>query len=308
MQMLLIGEDVNNRRYPVIYHDNLEYPIFRTYFGPSGAEWHGIYRNRFCKYGIYGMKKLGLAPWFFLFCDNVSLPEGDTPLIVFDTMVTPEYLQWLKRKAGNRRVILWLWNPVQNERQIEQFRQYAEVWSYSPHDCRQYGLTYNTPFYFDCLIDTMDATGIPSSSKKYYFAGREKGRSDGLLHLCSILRKEGAECQITILPDHKATPYEKILEHVKESAGLIDYYMDPMAGPSMRVMESIYFRKKLVTNNKSLAEYDFYDVQNIYIPGVSELSLREFLYIPYNQLPREIMEKYRMSAWLLRFMDEQTGC
>ena len=73
----------------------------------------------------------------------------------------------------------------------------------------------------------------------------------------------------------------------------------------MRVMESIYLSKKLLTNNRHIVEYDFYDPRNILIlpeeglPAVKEI--QDFLKIPFHPYPDSILDGYSFEHWIKQF-------
>lgn len=74
----------------------------------------------------------------------------------------------------------------------------------------------------------------------------------------------------------------------------------------MRVMESIFRSKKLITNNASIKNYEFYNENNIFLlpADLSELpeeSLLDFLQKPFVPYPEEVLSYYDFDAWKERF-------
>jgi hypothetical protein len=100
----------------------------------------------------------------------------------------------------------------------------------------------------------------------------------------------------------KPISYDDVLVKIGKSKAILDYLSDPSDGLSLRPMESIFHKKKLITNSKLIANYDFYRPQNIFILGRDNLSdLPEFLNSPYEEIDKEIIEKYDFKNWLNRF-------
>ncbi len=251
----------------------------------------------------------------------------DPMIIVFDTATSVEYLFELKKKYPEKYIIFWFWNRIDDSSRarMEQAKAILPVWSYSPSDCKLYGLKYNTQFYFDSLIPDDDPKeqdasgqqniGTPGDPPKALFIGREKeDRLDALERIISALKSNGVtvETQITrrlskmerLFLREKLIPYMEVVEKTKKSDILIDCYGSDTAGCSLRVMEAMFFGKKLVTDNRSLADYDFYDSHNIYIMGEDKRSLKEFIEEPCVPVPEEIRNKYRFSEWIKRFSQE----
>ena len=98
----------------------------------------------------------------------------------------------------------------------------------------------------------------------------------------------------------KGIKYSENLNNVKKSDILIDFVNNVHSGLSFRVFESIFYQKKLITNNAEVSKYDLYHEDNIYIWDGEDInidSLRDFLNKPYYILPPEILNKYSFKTW-----------
>ena len=288
----------------IIYYDNGNIPLLRKYFMESGSSFLPLYRNLFTQ-SLDTLTGRRFRPKRLIYSRCPEIPEKE-PLIVFDTKTSPEYFQWLCRNYPEHRVILWFWNPVENPAELDYLPKKVEVWSYSLNDCRQYGLNYNTPFYFDSVVsgDREQKASDQRIRPWVFFAGREKGRKAALDNISEQLKSAGAEVEIYLMPNHGRRgliPYARILDGVKRSDILLDYYVNPDSGPSLRTMESLFFGKKLITNNRMIREYDFYRSENIYILGEENRSLKEFFDGKCYSVEQETIDRYLFTNWLGRF-------
>ena len=256
---------------------------------------------------------------------SLVLPEvsaGDPLIIVFDTATTASYIKKLKRKYPNKHIIFWCWNRISADKidEIEQIKKMVDVWSYSLDDCRRFNLKYNTQFYFDSLIPETVGKNRENekshSRPKALFIGREKkAREKVLKKVFSDLEAEGVEVEAYISKGRsgkykyslreKLIHYRDVIERSRDADVLIDCYGTDKAGCSLRAMEAMFLGKKLITDNLSLADYDFYDSHNIYIIGKEQRSLKEFLSEPYVSVSRDIRDRYRFSSWAERFLEEK---
>ncbi|AAZ19060.1 hypothetical protein Psyc_1209 [Psychrobacter arcticus 273-4] len=94
--------------------------------------------------------------------------------------------------------------------------------------------------------------------------------------------------------------YSENLNNVKDSDILIDFVNNVHSGLSFRIFESIFYQKKLITNNTEVSKYDLYHEDNIYIWDNEKIdidSLRDFLNKPYYILPSKILNKYSFKTW-----------
>ena len=67
-------------------------------------------------------------------------------------------------------------------------------------------------------------------------------------------------------------------------------------------MEALFFEKKLITNNKDIKNYDFYNPSNIFILGENNIEdIKEFINKPYEKVEQKIIDYYDFEQWLSRF-------
>ena len=63
----------------------------------------------------------------------------------------------------------------------------------------------------------------------------------------------------------------------------------------MRTIEMVGLRKKLITTNAEIVNYDFYDSSNICIINRNSPVLdQNFISVPYKELPDSIYQKYSL--------------
>ena len=85
---------------------------------------------------------------------------------------------------------------------------------------------------------------------------------------------------------------------------IFDYLQDDQTGLSLRPFESIFFNKKLITNNSNIKNYDFYRKENIFILNYDDISmLKSFVDSDYLELPKNIIDNYDFQSWSNRFFD-----
>ena len=239
--------------------------------------------------------------------------DKDEIIIVFDSNISKEYLEWLKKNYIKNRIIFWYWNPVHTTLQPDQIPKGIEKWSYSLSDCKKYKLKYNTTFFFD--IYNRDTQKIKLKQKKAIFIGRDKGRLDKLLYLKNELEKQGIICEIHIIGNpkkiidglnqyyEKIMTYDKVIDLIKKSDFIIDIYTDIYAGLSLRPMEAIFFNKILITNSKLIKEYDFFDSKLIYIIGDNKITLSNFLKNCVEDRQYMNVNYYTINSWYKRFSE-----
>ena len=298
----------------IVYYDSGG-RLFTAYFKENGQEC--VQQLRYLLPGSIGRCLCRKTPLALMLRRFPDVDPSDGRIIVFDTRTPASYIEKLRHIYPEKEIVFWFWNPVNDNNRVilDRVRKIVPVWSYSPDDCRQYDLKYNTQFYFDSLIPEQFPE-THNAVPKAFFLGRSKSaRAHVLDRIISELQENGVEVESIITkPRHKdfrqqlfrekLIPYSTVLEKTRNADILIDCYGRDRAGCSLRVMEAMFFGKKLITDNLALAEYDFYDSHNIYITGKDNRSLKEFIEVPVRPVPEEIRNRYRFSAWLERFSEK----
>ena len=300
----------------VLYYDNGNKPIFRKCFNDSGIE---------SRYWLKNDSVFLIDMYFKRFrCIRTILkdliyyfPEGtDGLIILFDTNLSEPYLDTIRKRNPRAKIVIWFWNEIYNEKMLNHLKKF-DIWSYSPRDCEKYGLIYNPQFFFDSVLDRYRSFRNQEKmqgKQGFIFLGREKGRFDTIQSIADEIKKCGWGCETDYLSTSiydrplkmgiKYSPgfqYEVCVEKVLEFQGILDAAYKQNSGLSLRVMESIFFHKKLITTNPLVSVYDFFDENNIYVWGWSKISLEEFLSRPYRPVPDDICKTYLISSWLSRF-------
>lgn len=100
---------------------------------------------------------------------------------------------------------------------------------------------------------------------------------------------------------------EENYQRVQESMVLVDVLNEVHNGLSFRTFEALKYRKKLITTNKSIRYYDFYNEQNFLIleNDDSYAQIPNFLRQEYQELPLKLYEKYSFTNWIKYMLDIQ---
>ena len=172
-----------------------------------------------------------------------------------------------------------------------------DIWSFDKQDVKKYVLKYNSTFYYNPEKTSVDL--------KYdvVFLGRNKDRNYDIKEIQNELVKNGLKAWIKIINNEKDyMRYDTYLSYVNSSKCILDITQNGQAGLSLRFMESLFFEKKIITNNKYILDYDFYDKNNIYILGRDRRNLLDFINTPYNQIDIKIKSNYLFEKWIKRFL------
>ena len=84
-----------------------------------------------------------------------------------------------------------------------------------------------------------------------------------------------------------------------DSRCVLDSAQAGQLGLTIRVLEALGAKKKLITTNEDVVNYDFYRRENIYVYDGKQVNLSDpFFTQPYQELDEDVYEKYSLRSWL----------
>jgi hypothetical protein len=236
---------------------------------------------------------------------------GARKIIIHEPLCTVDYVEWLRKKKPDADIVFWYWNYVKNTINPDKIKSdICRKWSFSRVDCKKYGMRFNPLPYFTEIKS-------PEKTAKYdvVFVGKDKGRLAALLDLRKQLNDMGLTTKFVITPSHsydKNPEYSKPISYMEsvavsaEGRAVLDYIEVTDSGQSLRVIEALFLKEKIITNSVLVYDYDFYRPENIFVLGKDDLSkLPEFLATPYKEIDKEIIMRYDFDSVIERFFTDE---
>lgn len=207
--------------------------------------------------------------------------------------------EYIKKKNPDCKIIMYYWNVINEEyKKILDDNNIDEFWTFDKQDAEKYGLKYNPQFYTSCIkLNEKDI------KQDVVFLGRAKNRKNDLLKLQKQLETRGISTKFAIIETEKdIMKYDKYLDLISKSKCIIDYNDEGQTGLTLRPMEALFLKKKLITNNKDIINYDFYNPNNIFVLGKDDIEeIQEFVEKAYEEIDEKIINYYDFEQWLKRF-------
>ncbi len=258
----------------------------------------------------------------------------DFDLLAYNLIIVEEIFSWnpiflleyLREKNPKACIVYWLRNTLFLEKykngisreNIEAFLDTAkrynfQIASFDKGDCTAYGMLY-VP---QCIIrepGLFKRVDKRASVLKYdlFWAGKDKKRVGFLEKIKRYCDEVGLTYKFAIYPDKKMKyseelspfllqrgnlPYCDIIKIDLESRAILDIVQKGQQGLTYRPIESLFLRKKLITTYEGIKQYDFYRAANILVVNENNISeIKEFLKIPYEDVPLSIVEKYTFNG------------
>ena len=234
-------------------------------------------------------------------------------IIIFDTGNVKYIIDYLSKRNRNVKIILWYWGAVSisvNPNLIN--RNKCSIWTFDKDDSVSYGMKLNSQFFFK--------ENIRFSSKIKWdvcFIGTEKNRLSLLISLENKFNILGLTTYFHIVKSNsiytssnefnysKPISYNESLTLVSETKAILDIVSNDQNGLTLRPLEALFLKKKLITNYANIKSTLLYKLNsiNIFILGEDDDSkLIDFINSSFDETNYlELTKYYSFDSWINRF-------
>lgn len=268
------------------------------------------------KYRKAMQSSLGLSKKkYFYQNDWWKICNGFDIIILFDS--SQDIIKQAQRiestASPDARLILYMLNPISYSRDYDKLSKRWEVWSFSKKESQENGFSYGETFYFKELTDL---NPLPDILYDSFFVGLNKGRMKYLKDLKRLYINKNISPLFYIVDNKKALydprykrrlPYSEVIKYITSSKSITDVVQENQEGLTLRVLESIFFKRKLITNNLHIRKRSLYNSENIFILGYdNNKDLYQFINSPYRAIDNKEVKKYEFSSWLNRIIKRES--
>ncbi len=231
----------------------------------------------------------------------------DYLFVICPDFLLNDELKYITERA--KKSIVFYWDSFSNIPRYERTLPFFDKhYSFEPNDVKKYNLSFLTNFYYNTTQNNNPINDL-------FFIGTFDERIEIILKVLKSTTKSGKSAQIFL-----QTKNERIIEKYKfenitfikkpiiftesekiynNSKIILDVQKKIQNGLTFRVFEAMGKRKKLITTNEDIINYDFYNPNNIFIWKNETTTIpNSFFETPYEELPQQIYEKYSIQNWV----------
>lgn len=230
--------------------------------------------------------------------------EQDITFIIRPDLFDVSLLEKLKKKTEN--FIAYYYDSCKKyPKQVDLIPFFDEIYSYENEDIEKYNFIETSNFIYDESIATEDIRYAIFNISSY------DSRIDEINRIANALSDAGLKIYFILFYFKKlsfsnlisVTEYLSLKETKKlisESRAMLDVQRIDQNGLSFRTFESLGYRKKLITTNKMVREYDFYHPNNILVINSNKIDtdeIKNFLKLAYVEISQDILKKYNLKSF-----------
>ncbi len=247
----------------------------------------------------------------------------DYVFVVKGEGVTVDVIKSLRRAWPDAKFLLYLWDSVENIPDCEnRMKLYDRVLTFDAQDAKQYQIPLR-PLFFG---KEYESDFVEPAEYAYDFA------FIGTAHTIrpQVVKALGAQCRAQgrdyysylYLPHSMVYWYNKVFNPAyrgvkkseirfvplsadaiksvyRKSRCILDVEHSKQIGLTMRTIELVGMRKKIITTNPQVKDYDFYHPNNIYVIDREHPAVpKEFWEKTYEPISESILKRYSLSYFL----------
>lgn len=211
--------------------------------------------------------------------EGVSVNPSDHYFIIFTDIALArydaKYVASYKKRYPNVTMVLMINNAMYlRDKLLKKHLQHMDlIYSFSEKDAEDYGFLFQPDIYSE-----IDPDNAPEITSDIFFAGNANDRADLLNSLGRYMYDNGINAHIYVQntkEKDKKVPegihynewlnYATIMDENMHTNCILEVVGDRYTGMTLRTVEALCFRKKLLTNNYTIEHMPFYDPRFIHI-------------------------------------------
>ena len=239
--------------------------------------------------------------------EDIKDKSYDFTLIIRPDLFFDKQLKILRKNS--KKLIAYYHDSINNiPRKKDVIHFFDEVYSYEKRDVKDFNLKFIPNFIYLNNYKVNDATKtqvFTVISKDYRFKS--------LIKLATFLKQNKFEYKFLVHSDKEQPKSDliqfiterktnsKVLKEINQASIIADIHKYGIQdGLTFRVFESLYFKRKLITSNTDIKNYEFYNPNNIHvIENFDNINIpRNFFLEPYQDIPEEIYKKHLYTTWV----------
>lgn len=311
----LITEELENMGYEVDFFDDR----------PSTNAWVKVaIRINKNMIGLY------IKQYFKEMMNTVKNKEYDVVFLISGQSLSfsEEMISEIKKCQEKAKFVLYQWDSQINFPYVKQVQKYFDkCYSFDRNDVKETPNLKFLPLFYSNVYENIGTKNNEEYKYDFCFVGTAHPKKYKFIKMMSEQLKTVYPKQFIyfFFPSPIVYFYRKIMNKELRKAKYKEFHYVPLKGYEMndvyeasrcvldsaqdgqlgltiRVLEALGAKKKLITTNEDIINYDFYRPENIYVYK-GEIDLNNiFFKEEYKEVDSIIYEKYSLKSWLIEIL------
>lgn len=235
-----------------------------------------------------------------------KIGKQDQILVISPETINAEYHE--KIKKCTEKYMAYLYDSLARNPAGNVLKYFDKVFTFDHHDAAKFG--------FEKLHNYNYLTEIPPRqiTSDLIYVGSFDDRILYLEQIAQEMEKRKIKYRFIIVKGKsiknkvpscgfefrsEKIPLQNLPDYYASAKAIVDLVRPGQNGLSFRFFEAMALKKKMITNNSAVKNYDFYNPTNIFVieDNIAEIP-QDFFERPYEDLPQHIYHKYTLESWV----------
>ncbi|EPE01251.1 hypothetical protein [Capnocytophaga sp. oral taxon 336] len=248
----------------------------------------------------------------------------DFIFVIKGDVITPESLEIIRQKNKTAKTILYLWDSIKRMSNYKKIESYFDtIYSFDRVDALNDNKLKFKPLFYRSEYKR-DGSNHSFLFDLFFIGWAHSDRATLLQKIASILEEQKLKVKFFIfvgkmsyyisksirtvrsMTIRKPISPKAVVKYSTHSRAVLDLAHPLQTGLTMRTIEVLFgINRKLITTNKDIANYSFYNENNILIINRENLEIPKSFFekdfIPY---PKEFIDSFFIENWVKDFFYE----
>lgn len=239
-----------------------------------------------------------------------KLGPQDQILVINPELIERKYHEKIRGFSG--KYIAYLYDSLARCPSEHLFDLFDEIFTFDQKDAKTHNFQLITNYNYlpEAPVtknEKYDLVYLASFDNRLNFLSKIVQKMQGfhLLYQVVIVGKKAWKKNLflknnpSITYTRKRIPHAEIPNYYQNGKVLLDIIRENQTGLSFRIFEAMALKKKLITNNETIKDYDFYNPENILIIKEDLSNFDKcFFESDYQDLNPKIYHKYTIENWV----------
>ena len=242
---------------------------------------------------------------------------------------TPEMIEKIRRMNDHAKFVMYQWDSEKNLPYSKSIHPYIdELYSFDLDDCTNKSKYKFLPLFYTRIYEEIskekqinyqyDCSYIGTAHPQKFKAVNEMSitlkeimPSQFIYHYMpsklkyyyhKLLAPEFKNAKLSDFKNEKLSSNE-VMKIFKDSKCIIDAPQAGQTGLTIRTIECLGAKRKMITSNKDIKKYDFYNESNILVFDGKIDPSNKFFTSKYEEIDEDIYKKYSLREWLKTMLE-----
>jgi len=274
-----------------------------------------------------------IQKYFDRIMSEIKYKSYDLVFIVNCKVFTPYMIQQLKNSQKSARFVLYMWDSLTlypNSKEL--ISLFDTAYSFDTEDCEKINGLFFLPLFYckeyekigrdnSLVSKEFDIVSVCTAHPNRYKIIRElfpmlEAQDMRVFSYMFLNRMQYWYNKVFVeeFKNAKSSEFNFIpipemvnQDLLKKSIAVFDIPHNKQSGLTMRTIETLGAKRKLITSNSNIRRYDFYNKNNIFILNKDNwVEIKAFINSDYDLIDNNIFRKYTLQNWITTILSEKS--